>query len=61
MEVTKFLKEVRQEMEKVVWPTRKELARLTAVVIGLAILVSIYITILDYSFNGLIRFLVGGF
>ncbi|HGJ65270.1 TPA: preprotein translocase subunit SecE [bacterium] len=43
----KFLQEVRQEMKKVVWPTRKEISGSTIVVIILVVIVSIYLGIID--------------
>jgi len=43
----KFLQEVRQEMKKVVWPTRKEVSGSTIVVIILVVIVSIYLGIID--------------
>lgn len=59
--LTKFIKEVREEMEKVVWPSREEALRLTAVVLGVAIFVSIYVAFLDRVFSNLVRELVTKF
>ncbi len=50
-----FLKEVRTELSKVIWPTRAETIKLTAVVIGLSTFVGIYVGLLD----GLFVFLTG--
>ncbi len=36
-----FLKEVRDELQKVVWPTREEAIRLTTIVIVLSLLVGL--------------------
>ena len=60
MKITQFLKEVRQEMGKVVWPTRGEVGRLTLVVIAISGVVGIYITTLDYLFGRLVSSLVRG-
>ncbi len=43
-----FLKEVRAELAKVVWPTRKETIRLTAVVIGVSLAVGLFLGGIDY-------------
>jgi preprotein translocase subunit SecE len=43
----KFLQEVRQEMKKVTWPTRKEISGSTIVVIITVFIVSIYLGIVD--------------
>lgn len=59
--ITKFLKEVREEMEKVVWPSREEAIRLTSVVLGVAIFVSLYVAFLDRIFSNLVRTLVTQF
>jgi len=47
----KFLAEVRGELSKVIWPTRPELIRLTALVIGLSLVVGIYVGGLDLIFT----------
>jgi len=56
--ITKFIKEVREEMKNVVWPSREEALRLTAVVLGVAIFVSIYVAFLDRLFSSFVRTLV---
>lgn len=45
-----FLKEVRTELDKVVWPTRAEAVRLTIVVIGVSVVIGIFIGGLDIVF-----------
>jgi preprotein translocase subunit SecE len=42
-----FLKEVRDELKKVVWPTRDEVIRLTAVVIIVSLIVGLYLGGID--------------
>lgn len=46
-----FLKEVRAELFKVTWPTRPMVIKLTAVVIGVSVLVAVYLGALDYAFT----------
>ena len=48
---TKFLKEVRAELGKVVWPSKKETAKLTAIVVGVSIIVGAFIGALDFVFT----------
>lgn len=43
-----FLKETREELVKVVWPTRQEIVRLTGVVIGISVMVGLFIGGLDF-------------
>ena len=45
-----FLKEVRQELGKVIWPTRAETVRLTLIVIGVSVAVGLFIGALDIIF-----------
>lgn len=45
-----FLKEVKEELVKVVWPTRKETIRLTVVVIAVSVGVGLFIGGLDIVF-----------
>jgi preprotein translocase subunit SecE len=46
-----FLKEVRLEIKKVNWPTRKETFRYTLVVIGVSGGIAAYLGFLDYIFK----------
>lgn len=46
-----FFKEVRTELSKVVWPKREEVVKLTAVVLGVSIIVAVYLGGLDYVFT----------
>ncbi|MBI4099506.1 preprotein translocase subunit SecE [Candidatus Microgenomates bacterium] len=50
-----FLSEVRSELKKVIWPTRQELIRLTALVIGISLVVGIYVGGLDLIFTKLME------
>ncbi len=55
---TKFLKEVKSEIKKVIWPTRKQVSNNTVVVIISIIVVGIVIWVLDIGFGGLVNFLI---
>jgi len=52
--ITTFLKEVRLEIKKVNWPTRKETFRYTLIVIGVSLGVAIFLGTLDFVFKTLI-------
>ena len=54
----KFLREVRLEMKKVTWPTRKEITGSTIVVIITVIIVSIYLGMVDNILQYAIRRLI---
>ena len=55
----RFLKEVRSELKRVVWPTRQEAIRLTSVVVIVSTIVGIYIGTLDYIFAKIMGLLLG--
>lgn len=50
--ISKYIREVRAEMNKVVWPTRKQIINNTAVVIVSICLVGVVIWALDSVFSG---------
>ena len=59
--ITDYVKDVRVEMSKVTWPTRRELRESTLVVIVMVFVIAIFIGIVDralsYAFEALIRML----
>jgi len=55
----KFLKEVRIELKRVTWPTRKQTARYTFIVIGFSLAVAAFLGGLDFLFTWLLdRFVI---
>jgi len=53
-----FLREVRDELQKVVWPTRDEIIRLTTVVLLISLFVGLFLGGTDYILTKLIGLLV---
>lgn len=53
-----FLKEVRAELEKVVWPTREQTIRYAILVILVAVVTGIFLGGLDYGLTSLTKFLI---
>ena len=45
--ITEYLRGVREELRKAVWPTRAELIRLTQVVLAVIAVVAVYVGALD--------------
>lgn len=45
-----YFRETLDEMKKVIWPSREDVIRLTAIVIMISIIVGLYIGALDYIF-----------
>lgn len=50
-----FLKETKDELSKVVWPTQKEIIRLTLLVIAISLIVGLYIGGIDFVFVKLLE------
>ncbi len=53
--LSSFLKEVRLEMKKVNWPTRKEAVKYTLIIVGLSLAVAAFLGGLDYIFTTLLN------
>jgi len=54
-----FTKEARQELRKVVWPTRKETTQMTLVVVAMVILVSLFLWFVDWGLLAAVKALTG--
>jgi preprotein translocase subunit SecE len=52
--VRQFLREVRQELRRVAWPSRKEVASYSTVVLIAVVLVTVYVFALDQAFGKLV-------
>jgi preprotein translocase subunit SecE len=50
-----FLREVRAELKRVTWPSRKETLGSTSVVIILVIIVAVFLGLVDLGLHALIR------
>jgi preprotein translocase subunit SecE len=56
-----FLSEVRNELKRVTWPTRKEVYATTVVVILTSIFFGVYLWVLDISVDRIVRWIFGRF
>lgn len=55
-----FLREVKTELDKVVWPTKEKTMQLTVLVLVVSIIVGVYVGGLDFVFTSLVNeFLLG--
>ena len=50
-----FLREVKVELKKVTWPSRKQTIGSTAVVIALVMIISLFLRVVDFGISSLIR------
>ena len=57
--ILSFLKEVKEELEKVAWPTREQIVRYTILVIIVAVAVGVFLGGLDYILTLATAFLLG--
>jgi preprotein translocase subunit SecE len=53
-----YLREVRDELQKVTWPTRKQTIQKTTLVVAVSVVVGLYIGLLDYLFTQLTGLLI---
>ncbi len=54
-----FVREVRQEIRRVVWPTRREVLLSTVMVLLLATFVAIFLTLTDQLVSTAIQYIIG--
>jgi preprotein translocase subunit SecE len=54
-----FLKEVKSELKKVVWPTRKDTIASTSVVVILVLIIAAFLGLVDFGLSRVIRLILG--
>ena len=54
-----FYRQIIAELRKVVWPTRSQLSTYTTVVIVFVIVMIGLVTVIDYGFNHLVKYVFG--
>ena len=52
-----FLTEVRNELKRVTWPSRREVYATTVVVILFSAFIGLYLFVLDYGINSLVQWI----
>ena len=57
----KWFRDMKSELKKVQWPTRKQTINNTLIVIACVIVVGIFIALFDYVAGEAIRLLIGAF
>ncbi|MFH1032863.1 MAG: preprotein translocase subunit SecE [Pseudomonadota bacterium] len=57
-QAVQFLREVKTELKKVTWPSRKQTMSSTGVVVGLVIVISLFLGLVDYVLTHVVRFLI---
>ena len=57
--IKQFLKEVKIELKKVVWPTRKDTIASTSVVLVIVTIIAIFLGLVDLGLSRIIRLILG--
>ena len=57
--IVRYLKEVRAEIGKVTWPSRKTTLNLTGIVLGVTVAMSIALGVIDWVFSKLFALILG--
>lgn len=57
--VLKYLRDLKSEIKKVVWPTRKQLFNNTAVVLAVMVVTALFLAGVDYGVSFLVKILLG--
>ncbi|KKU58178.1 MAG: Preprotein translocase, SecE subunit [Parcubacteria group bacterium GW2011_GWA2_47_12] len=56
--ITEYLKETRGELRHVNWPTRKQAAVFTALVVAVSLITAAYLGVFDYIFSRLLQLVI---
>lgn len=49
--IVQYIKEAKEELQKAVWPSKKQLINHTAIVIGVSLAIAVFIGIVDFLFT----------
>ncbi|OQX25140.1 MAG: preprotein translocase subunit SecE [Desulfobacteraceae bacterium IS3] len=56
---TQFLREVKAELKKVTWPSRKQTLGSTVIVIVLVMMISLFLGVVDIALSSLVHVVLG--
>ncbi|NTW72149.1 MAG: preprotein translocase subunit SecE [Eubacteriaceae bacterium] len=54
-----FVRSVWKELKKVTWPTRQELIQHTSVVLGIVLIMTLIVWVIDTGLGGLLALIIG--
>jgi len=57
--IVRYFREVKAELQKVIWPTRQTAVRLTLIVLGVTAAMSVFLGFVDWVFSRLFGLLLG--
>jgi preprotein translocase subunit SecE len=56
--VTDYFRGAWTEFRRIVWPTRRQAIEMTAIVIGISLVVAVFVGGLDYAFSGFVQHVI---
>jgi len=59
VKIRQFLKDAKVELKKVVWPTPKEASISTSVVVVFVVVVSLFLSVVDFGLTKIIKLILG--
>jgi preprotein translocase subunit SecE len=57
--IVRYFKEVRAELRRVVWPSRRTTIRLTSIVFGVTVAMSLALGLIDWIFTQVFTLIIG--
>ena len=57
--IVRYFKEVRAELRRVVWPSRQTTVRLTSIVFGVTVAMSLALGLIDWIFTQVFALIIG--
>jgi len=57
--LVKFIKEVRNELRRVSWPSRDDVRESTTVVVVVVLILAVFIGLVDWALSFLVSFILG--
>jgi len=57
--IVRYFKEVRAELRRVVWPSRRTTVRLTSIVFGVTVAMSVALGLIDWVFTQMFALIIG--
>jgi preprotein translocase subunit SecE len=53
--ITEYLKETKTELSHVSWPTRRQAAIFTVVVVAVSVITAFYLSVFDFIFHAILK------
>ncbi|MCD7727760.1 MAG: preprotein translocase subunit SecE [Ruminococcus sp.] len=57
--IVKYLRDLKSEIKKVVWPSRKQVLNNTGIVLAVMVIMGVFLACVDYGLSFLVELLLG--